>query len=312
MAESRQEIIDIQDCEYIIFQGFPHSPSFRNHILIEFLRYLYCKEVKLDADLAIKLLKFSDRYLQDDLNDKCMDFLKYNLNSDDVYTVLDFARQENISPLANWCLEFFDSNLNINNVSKLIQYIEQMSDPEFLTQNPRLKDKIFDIVFDNFLDALQSQKENLRFYEDFLIKNVNMDTIVSLANWISDESSEHVRLFARRSYGNARNDTLKRVRDIFEQNTINLQRQVLDFADKNFEALQEKDMIKDIEKNFFVKLVSYGIQQRKSQKTQEAQDHDSDTQSKKGLKRMEPSNNGSISEGNPRLKQTKKDFAEKK
>ena len=281
MVESRQKIIDIQDCEYDVFHGF--NSSLLSSYLIEFLRYLYCKEVELDTEIAIKLLAFSDKYLQNDLNDKCMSFLKHRLNSKNVYTVLDFAREENHSSLANWCLKFLENNINIRNVKNFIQYLDKKSDPEFITEHLKLKRQAFDIILENYIDASQKQQENLKFYEDFLIKNIEIDTITSLANFLCDGNSKEINL-------------------------DNLKRQVLNFADQNFKTLQEKNILKDIEKNFFIELVPY-IQQKKS-------DHEDDkisleNEKKKGLKRREPSSNSeNIPEENPLLKQTKKDLVD--
>ena len=104
MSESKQEIIEISDCEYSIFQ--------------EFIRFLYYGEVKKDEDLAMKLFVFADKYVQNDLREKCVDFFKFNLNSDNVYKILDFTRQENLSSLKDWCLNLLKNKTNPTNVKE--------------------------------------------------------------------------------------------------------------------------------------------------------------------------------------------------
>ena len=227
-----------------------------------------------------------------------MNFLKHNLTLENVFTVLDFARQgHQLYHLVHWCLKFLENNINICNVANLIQYLDKKPDPEFETEHSSLKKLAFEIVRNNLIDASQKQKENLQFYEDFLIRNIEMDTFKSLANFICGETYEQLKL-------------------------RNLQKHVFDFAHQNFETLQERNILKDIEKDFLIDLVSYEINKQKNPKT--IQDtpgddkmtikngNESDAQSKKGFKRREPSHNNGISEENPALKQTKKGSAEKK
>jgi len=227
-----------------------------------------------------------------------MNFLKHNLTLENVFTVLDFARQgHQLYHLVHWCLKFLENNINICNVANLIQYLDKKPDPEFETEHSSLKKFAFEIVRNNLIDASQKQKENLQFYEDFLIRNVEMDTFKTLANFICGETYEQLKL-------------------------RNLQKHVFDFAHQNFETLQERNILKNIEKNFFINLVSYEIQKQKIFKPiQDIPDDDkmtiengkgSDAQPKKGLKRSEPSHNDRISEENPALKQIKKGFVEKK
>jgi len=101
MAESRQSIIEIPDCDYLVFQ--------------EFLRFLYCYEIEGDENLVFNLFAFADKYVQPDLNEKCLNFLKEKANPDNIYIILDFARRENISHLKSWCLNFLRSTIDASN-----------------------------------------------------------------------------------------------------------------------------------------------------------------------------------------------------
>jgi len=256
--------------------------------------------------MVIKLLRLSDKYLQKDLNDKCMNFFKHNLNPENVYQVLDFAFEDNIPSLVDWCLKFFESNINVSNVSDLIQYLDKKPDTEFETEHLKLKKQAFDIVLENYISISQKQQENLRFYEDFLIRNVEMDTITRLANFISGE--RYKELMPQETHWNGETEA----KGVFEQITINLQGHVFGFAHQNFKIIREKHMIPAIEKDFFVDLVSYEINRQENFETICGSDKiNLEDEKKKGLKRREPSsNNDNIPEENPLLKQTKKDLAE--
>ena len=85
MAETRQKFIEISDCDYLVFQ--------------ESLRFLYCNEARPDLDLVLKLFVLADKFVQDDLSKRCLQFLQNNTNTDNVYAILDFAREENIDHL---------------------------------------------------------------------------------------------------------------------------------------------------------------------------------------------------------------------
>jgi len=119
MSETRQDVIEIGDCDSLIFQ--------------EFLRFLYCDEIPKEVDQVIKLFNIADKYLQNDLTERCMDFLKYNIILDNVYTILDFAQKEDISPLKAWCMQFLRNNLNTKNLSGLIKYLDSTTSSRVYT-----------------------------------------------------------------------------------------------------------------------------------------------------------------------------------
>jgi len=250
MIESRQKMIDMTDCDETVFQGFPCSLSFNSLILsIEFLRFIYCDELQLDANLAIKLLVFSDKYLQDDLNEKCLSYLTHNITSENVYTILDFARQENISHVKSWCMKFFNKNINVHNISGLVEFLNKQNNPEFALDNLELRDKALGFITKNFIEISKGQNKNTKmtFYEDFLIKNIDTDTIVILANFLSTNSSEKP----------ASNGYQESEIQMFGQETRKLRSAVFGFAQQNMKILRANKIAKNFSKTFLIDLVVY-------------------------------------------------------
>jgi len=140
--------------------------------------------VKLNEELAMKLFTFADKYVQNNLREKCISFLKHKINSVNVYKILDFARQENISLLEGWCLDFLN-RINTHNVFWLVEYLlSKPNDPEFVQENLKLRDIALPVVLNNYLEIFQDQRAPPTFYEDFLIKNIALDTVVDLGKFI--------------------------------------------------------------------------------------------------------------------------------
>ena len=99
------------------------------------MRFIYCEEVKLDTDLALKLLPLADKYILKDLSNKCLNVLAHSLTIDNIYSTLDFAREEDILSLKNWCMTFLKENMNKANMYGLVKYLDQEHQPEFTKDN---------------------------------------------------------------------------------------------------------------------------------------------------------------------------------
>jgi len=263
MVESRQDIIDIQGCEYSVFQ--------------EFLRFIYCNEVKLDVDLAIKLFVFSDKYLQNDLNEKCIEFLTHNLTSDNIYKILEFAREKDIPHLKNWCMKYFENNINRNSVSGLIKFLNQQSKQEFVKENFELRKKALDVVMANYVKIYLEQKDHILFYEDFLIRHVNQDTILKFVKFITrDEIKE---LFPKPLDISELNRLRNETKATFDEWNINLRPVVMNFIKDNFELLKVQEIAEELPKVFFIDFSSYLIgaltkQERKNFENENKADND--------------------------------------
>ncbi len=223
--------------------------------MIEFLKFIYYNEIQLDAILAIKLLEFSDKYLQNDLNEKCMSYLTHNINSDNVYIILDFARQENIPHVKSWCMKFFKKNINIQNIDDLVEYLSQQNNPEFARDNLELRDKALSFIIKNYQEISNDKNanRNITFYEDFLIKNITTDTIVPLANFISAD------IYEKMMY--ASSASKEKAKCKFEQETKALRSAVFEFAQQNMKIFQAKEVAKNVSKAFLIDLVVYGAEE---------------------------------------------------
>ena len=276
MTESRQEIIEINDCEYLPFKGlhpFLYFFCIKNPI-VEFLRYIYYEEAQLDESIAMKLLSYSDKYLQDDLSDKCMGFLTDNISSKNVYTILDFAHQENVPRLKNCCMKFLESNVTVNDLPELVKYINQEKNRVFIQENPILRDKAINFVIENYTKIFSKEK-NFKLYADFLIDNFTIDTIGRIANW----------LYGPLFHGETRVN--------FHRDLANLKDALCDFAKENFQELKEKQITKKFPAAFWEELVSCFVEQmcKSEKKVVKISTRNSTEKAKQTLQEQEQENN---------------------
>ncbi len=231
------------------------------------MRFLYYEEVHFDSEqIALKLLIFTDKYLQNDLNEKCMDFLISNLNSNNIYIILDFARQENLSHLKNWCMRFLKNNLTTQNISGLVQYLYQQSYPGFTKDNSELKFSAISFITAYYTKICQENLINAKFYEDFLIQNISAETIVLFVNFIygksyetavSLPSKEYLTVETFASYAVGYEKAMDQAKHAFEYDIINIRNSSFAFAAKNFKQLVEKGINKDLSHQFLSDLILY-------------------------------------------------------
>ena len=90
------EFIDLPDCD---FEGF-----------LEFLRYIYCDEIKLTGNCVMQVLYLAKKYMIPSLTAKCRSFLEVNLNAQNVSDVLPHLGKLEEDHLANVCWKIVDSN----------------------------------------------------------------------------------------------------------------------------------------------------------------------------------------------------------
>ena len=294
MAESRQDVIEIKDCEYEIFK--------------EYLRFIYQGTVDFgDINQVIKLYTLADKYLQEDLPKKCLNYMTYNINIENVYKILDFAYEENILHLQNCCLKFFKDKLTIHNVSKLIKYLLDYDADSKL----KLRHFAFNFVLDNFFEIHENENGNMQqIYEDFLIKNIGMDTIPPLARFLSrdfkpsqreryplkgDEDSEEDEDECGYEYGNGIAPIGK---DLFEKCTAHLKEAAFGFIQENAEIIMTSKIAEDFPNGFFRDFVLYTTRNFNNLKTE-------NQALRNERKRLEPSQN-QLDEESHELKKTKK------
>ena len=209
----------------------------------------------------MKLITFTDKFLQNDLNEKCMDFFTSNMNSDNVYTILDFVRQENIHRLTNWCMKFLKNNLTLQNVSGLVRYIyQQQNNPEFAKANLELKYTAIKFLTNQYHDIIRDGKMNVKFYEDFLIQNIGIDTIVHFANFLYGKFprlSNHLYILIAPRYTEWYNAS------DYQPALVNIKSASFAFAGPNFEQLAEKEIHKDLPHLFLSDLILYLVKTKR-------------------------------------------------
>jgi len=135
---------------------------------------------------TFKLYTLADKYVQHDLQKKCLDYLTDNINIENVYEILDFAQEENTPDLKYWCLKFFEYNLNIEDIAGLIEYLlDGQEDQYFKEDRQEFIEKALTFTIDKYSTIYENENGDMEFYEDFLIKNIEMSTILPLAKFLS-------------------------------------------------------------------------------------------------------------------------------
>ncbi len=185
-------------------------------------------------------------------------------SSQNVYKILDFARQKNLSSVRARCSSFLKEKTDSSNISELVEYLNQQNDPEYAQENLELRDITLKIILPNYLEISKDQNISPAFYEDFLIKNIAIDTVVGLANFIyghnfkTDRTNSTISDLANFIYGDKFNTdrigltasdlkTLtKKERQNREPETLNLKPALLNFIQKNLIIISEKNLAEDL------------------------------------------------------------------
>jgi len=195
------------------------------------------------------------------------------------------AHKENLPTVEKWCITFLENTIDFPQVFGLIEYLNKEESQEFAKNNLPLQKIARDLVLDNYVTIIVEQEEKIRFYDEFLAKNVKINTFVKLAKFIyGDSFKELIRHNPNwKDYERAKKESI----DLLKQSTANLRSALFAFARENYEQLEEKKHIKKLPKEFLAEFKS-------------------EEEPKKGVKRMEPNAQADGKEGKPALKKTKK------
>jgi len=260
MAESRQDLIEITDCDYVVFQ--------------EFLRWIYCEELKLDVQLALKLLPLADKYVQNNLRDKCINILTHNINAQNIYSIFDYACQEDLSYVKSWCGKFWNNNINLKDLPQLMKYLDQ---------KPKTKDLIGPIdtaitaIIKNFSQICQKYKQNIQVYENFLVNMIDIHTISKLSNFVFGDSSANKsqKQFSYKQESFSDDMSEEEDEDEEEENdlsegiskvpaskseTSKLREELLKFVPANFAEIKAKKINQSFSNTFLTEVLSYEIE----------------------------------------------------
>ena len=215
------------------------------------MRYLYTREVKLDDDLAKKLIELADKYVQNDLSEKCVDYFNSKMSSENVYEILDFAWERSVDKLKNSCYNFLKKNIDANNISGLIQYLEKLSDEDCTEDDLEAKANAVSFILNKFAKVYEKNEKNWKICEDFLIKNIEMKTISTFVNFVYWQYSE---IIERNKMFYCGLQVLKESKDSIKQGTVSLKRALLDFSQRNFQEIREKNIILELPNQFLADL----------------------------------------------------------
>ena len=95
LAESKSKV-ELPDCD---------SESFN-----EFLRFLYCDEVKLTGSCVMQVSYLAKKYMVPELEIECTNFLTENLSPENVFDILPHAKKFEDSELVSRCWEVVDAS----------------------------------------------------------------------------------------------------------------------------------------------------------------------------------------------------------
>ena len=275
----------------------------------------------------------ADKYLQEDLGEKCLDSIAHNINTDNVYKILDFAHQESLYHIKNRCLNFLKHNLHINNVSGLIEYLRRQEDLEFREIIQELRLFVFTFVLKRFFDLYENENGSMQVCENFIITNIEMTTISILERFLSCSYKLFENVLEKRSpkedekktvvfsdqdvHCLLRRRTTPQTKELFEERTIKLREAAFSFVHENFEALMASKTLEDFSHGLLGEFALYSAE-RSSKQFQDmmkkpnhfkagkgSKENNKKTRKGNQKKRMEPIQTGA-GEENPTLQKTKK------
>jgi len=226
--------------------------------MIEFLRWIYCSQVKLDdLKFAIDLLLFADKYLENNLANKCFSFLLFEINLENVYQILDFATEQNNSYLWDQCKSFLMRKIGKCNILDLINYLDRTCNSVFGKGLLDLKEKTVKFVVDNFTNIHKNYRSNISSFEDFLIKNIDFKTLENFVNFIERESSGFLPESDKCS---EYNNSGKKAKANLEKIIVNLNKELFNFVTKNIHEIRERGIHKALSSTFWADLVVFMVE----------------------------------------------------
>lgn len=151
---------------------------------LEFLRFLYCGQIDRNFAKFDQLISLADKYVQEDLHDKCISMLIHRITPSTFCGILDFAREHDIPTLKDWCIKLFPNHLSKMSITPLIKYLQREENEKDKDENGRMKEIVLDFVFGNLNEILEKSesKEDWKFYADFLLPYISKERIVKFTD----------------------------------------------------------------------------------------------------------------------------------
>ena len=212
---------------------------------------MYCKEVVLqNGDLTMKLLRFAVEHKDYDLRDKCMEFLKLHVNSANIFQLYDVVCELRLPRFKNIFDKCLKEHIKVDNIYRVIKYLLECQeiDPHDLIA---MKAKALRVVLENFRTIWENDSENFGLYEDFLLKNLEIDTVPLFAKYVYSHSREMTEEFQDISNGKWTTEISK--------GPLDVRSALFDFCGKNFKEIQHRGIVKYLPKMFLADLVTNAL-----------------------------------------------------
>ncbi len=204
---------------------------------------MYHGTINADFLQAKKLFFLADKYIQDDLKDKCVNVLIHHLTPKTICEMFDFACEHNLVLLRSWCLQQFSPyQMDWSNLAKFIKCLDSQKNPEDEKETKELMEKAVDRILKDFAEIEYSVENQAiaKVFENFLIKNISKENIYKFTNKFTSH-------FLRK-----RNEK--------EIIVTNVGDAVLNFVFTNYQSFEEKDLVQEFGNTFFSYLKQYKTQ----------------------------------------------------
>jgi len=130
----------------------------------------------------------------------------------------------------------------MSSVFSLIKYLDQQSNPEFADDDIELRNKALDVLSTS---ELINSDPDIKFYQDFILRNIDINSIERIAKFISlIESNREIKTYCTLK--------TKEFREALRQDMINLKNAVFRFVQENFEEINDKEIMKNFPVDFFI------------------------------------------------------------
>jgi len=205
----------------------------------------------------MKFYVLADKYLQEDLCEKCLNFLTSRINMDTVYKILDFfAHEENVPQIRLWCTKLLKDKLNLQNVKRFIKYLaDRQEDPEFKENNKEVRNQAINFVLENFFEI--NENENMEIYEDFIMKNIDMETVSALAGFLG---SSHELPENAKEYPLKRRKAVRVRAEVLEERITRIKEAAFSFVYENVKTVMTSKAAKDFKNAFFIDFTLYSAE----------------------------------------------------
>jgi len=143
-----------------------------------------------------------------------------------------------------WCVIYLGNNINLTNISELVK---QNGYPR------KLRDTLLDWIMKNYFEIYREQNQSLRECEEFLVKNIEVETIARISAFLAGDSGwgdergsfiKSYQIFALLDEPlscrhNIYDEAERKAREVFEKETMQL-RGAIHFVKESWKEMMKK------------------------------------------------------------------------